>query len=151
MDAMVKEAERTRQTFRFYGAIAYSPSEGLTANSLQGAFNFHSTEAADRAAVAACNAAREGGSQACQVAAHILPRGYEPGRLQLSHDATNAFRSTYRRVRGNKAMAVSQATGAWKMAEGTDPTDAATTAIALCNQDASEMGGATDCAAVIVD
>ena len=47
------------------------------------------------------------------------PRATEPGRVQLSWDATNAFRSTYRRVRDEKALAVSQQSGAWKMARGT--------------------------------
>lgn len=148
---MAKEADRTGQGFLYYGSIAYSPSEGLTSESLRGAFNFHSTDAADRAAVSACNAVRDAGSASCQVAAHILPRGYEPGRVQLSFDATNAFRSTYRRVRGPKAMAVSQQTGAWRMAEGDDIADAASTAVSLCNDDATGMGGSSDCAAVIAD
>lgn len=148
MSEMVKEADRTGQSFRYYGSIAYSPSEGLTAESLRGAFNFHSTEAADRAAVSACNAVRGSGSSGCQVAAQILPRGYEPGRVQLSYDATNAFRSTYRRVRGEKAMAVSERTGAWQMAEG---SDAAATAVQLCNDAARDMGGPADCTAVVAD
>jgi hypothetical protein len=148
MSEMVKEADRTGQTFRYYGSIAYSPSEGLQSESLQGAFNFHSTGAADRAAVAACEAARPSGSEACRVAAQILPRGYEPGRVQLSYDATNAFRSTYRRVRGEKAFAVSERTGAWRMAQG---DGAAATAIDLCNQDARTMGGAADCAVPIAN
>lgn len=145
---MVKEADRTGQTFRYYGSIAYSPSEGLQSESLQGAFNFHSTAAADHAAVDACDAARPSGSQACQVAAQILPRGFEPGRVQLSYDATNAFRSTYKRVRGEKAFAVSERTGAWRMAEG---SSAAATAIALCNDDAAAMGGPADCTTPIAD
>lgn len=148
MSEMVKEADRTGQPFRYYGSIAYSPSEGLTSESLRGAFNFHSTDAADQAAVSACNAVRPSGSSACQVAAHILPRGYQPGRVQLSYDATNAFRSTYRRVRGEKAMAVSDRTGAWQMAEG---SDAAATAVQLCNDSARDLGGPADCAAVIAD
>lgn len=146
---LVKEADRTGQGFRYYGSIAYSPSEGMTGQSIRGAFNYHSTDAADSAAVASCNAA--GGRGGCQVAAHILPRGYEPGRMQLSYDATNAFRSTYRRVRGAKALAISPGTGAWKMAEGNDTADATTTAVELCNQDAARMGGRTDCTAVVVD
>lgn len=146
MSALVKEADRAGQPFRFYGSIAYSPSEGLTAESLQGAFNFHSTNASDRAAVARCNQARGSGSAACQVAAHILPRGWEAGRVQLSYDATNAFRSTYRRVRGEKAFAISDATGAWQMAEG---SDAAGTAVALCNEAAQKLRGPADCRTVI--
>jgi hypothetical protein len=148
MSEMVKEADRTGQTFRYYGSIAYSPSEGLQSESLQGAFNFHSTAAADRAAVTACDAARPRGSEACRIAAQILPRGYEPGRVQLSYDATNAFRSTYRRVRGEKAFAVSEQTGAWRMAEG---EGAAATAVELCNQDARTMGGAADCTVPIAN
>jgi hypothetical protein len=148
MAAMVKEADRTKQSFRFYGSIAYSPSEGLTAESLQGAFNFHSTAAADRAAVARCNQARKSGSAECRVAAQVLPKGYEPGREQLSYDATNGFRSTYRRVRGEKAMAISEGTGAWQMAEG---SDAAGTAVALCNEAAQNLRGPGDCRTIIAD
>jgi hypothetical protein len=144
---MVEEADRTRQSFRFYGTIAYAPAEGLTAQSVQGAFNFHSVAASDRAALAACNAVRKGGP-ACVVAANILPNGYQPGRVQLSYDATNAFRSTYRRIRGEKAFAVSQESGAWKMAEG---QGAILTALALCNRDARAMRGANDCSVVIAD
>lgn len=143
---LVREADRTGEDFRYYGSIAYSPDEGMTGQSIRGAFNYHSTDAADQAAVAACRAA---GGQGCQVAAHILPRGYEPGRLQLSHDATNGFRSTYGRVRGAKAMAISPRTGAWRMAEGDDAADAASTAVALCNQDADAQGGVRDCTAVV--
>jgi hypothetical protein len=151
MGAMVKEADRTGQSFRFYGSIAYSPSEGLTAESLQGAFNFHSTAASDRASVARCNQARKSGSAPCQVAAQVLPRGYESGRVQLSYDATNGFRSTYRRVRGAKAMAISDGTGAWKMAEGVDAADATSTAVALCNEAAAKLRGPADCRTVIAD
>jgi hypothetical protein len=86
VEELAKEADRTGQSFRYYGSIAWSPAEGMTGQSIRGAFNYHSTDAADREAVSACNAA--GGSGNCQVAAHILPRGYEPGRVQLSYDAT---------------------------------------------------------------
>ena len=151
VSAMAEEARRTRQPFHYYGSIAWSPSEGLQSDALQGAFNFHSTQAADAAAVAACNAARPSGARPCEVAAQILPRRYEPGRMQLSFDATNAFRLTFRRVRGDKAFAISQETGAWQMARGDDPRGAAQTAVALCNQSARSMGGSADCTPVVVD
>ncbi len=151
VQGIVREADRTGQTLPYYGSIAFSPSEGLTAELIQGAFNHHSTQAADRASVAACNAVRKGGSSPCQVAAHILPRGYEPGRLQLSLSATSAFRSTYGRIRSAKALATSESTGAWQMAEGVDASDAASTATELCNDKARTMGGITDCRAVIVN
>ena len=143
---MVRELDRIGQSPRYYGSIAYSPSDGITGQSIHGTFNYHSTDAADRAAVSACRAA---GGQGCQVAAHILPRGYEPGRLQLSYDATNGFRSTYARVQGAKALAISPRTGAWRMAQGDDTADAASTAVAFCNQDANALGGVTDCTAVV--
>ena len=143
---LVREADRTGQSFRYYGSVAYSSNEGMTGQSIRGAFNYHSTDAADRAAISACRAA---GGQGCQVAAHILPRGYEPGRLQLSYDATNGFRSTYGSVPGAKAMAISPRTGAWRMARGDDAADAASTAVDLCNEDADALGGVADCTAVI--
>ncbi|MDD9920719.1 MAG: hypothetical protein OXQ92_00315, partial [Boseongicola sp.] len=34
----------------YYSSIAYSPDEGLVSEALQGAFNFHNVDAADRAA-----------------------------------------------------------------------------------------------------
>lgn len=146
--AMVREADRTQQSFRYHGSIAYSPSEGLTSESLQGAFNFHSVQAADRAALAACNAARKRGSARCQVAAQVLPQGYRPGGPQLSYDATAAFRSTYRSIPGEKALAVSERTGAWRIARG---GNAAAAAVAACNQVARDRGGRADCVAVVAD
>ena len=151
IQGIVREADRTGRTLPYYGSIAYSPSEGLTAESIQGAFNHHSAQAADAASIAACDAVRKGDSSPCQVAAHILPRGYEPGRLQLSFSATSAFRSTYGRIRSAKALATSESTGAWQMAEGVDEEDAASTAVGLCNDKATSMGGPADCRAVIVN
>ena len=34
---LVKEADRTGQSFRYYGSIAYSPSDGMTGQSIRGA------------------------------------------------------------------------------------------------------------------
>lgn len=148
VEAMVREAEKADQDFRYYGSIAFSPSEGLQSESLQGAFNFHSTQAADRAAVATCDAYRKPGSDACIVAAQILPRKYEPRAVQLSHDATSDFQGTYRRIRENKAFAISQTTGAWRIARGKDPAEAA---VSACNRAAMAVRGPADCRAVIVD
>ena len=125
------------QPAKYYAAIAYAPDEGLVSQSLQGAFNFHTTAAADAAALAACDKARQASSGPCRLAARIVPRGYADRPLTLSSDATRAFEEAYRKKRGSRAFAISAATGAW----GFGDSDAA--AISAC--------GASDCGIAIRD
>lgn len=126
-----------RAPVKYFGSIAFSPSEGLVSESLQGAFNHHSTEAADRAALAACDAAKSPGSAGCILAARILPRGYAPRPLTLSHDATLAFEKTFRKRRGPKAFAISPGTGGWGLGDSDEA------ALKAC--------GAGDCTIVVRD
>lgn len=127
---------------RYYAAIAYSPDEGLVSDALQSAMNYHSVTGADAAAIAACNAARAAGAQPCQIAARVLPRGYEARPLTLSYNATAAFQKVYRKARAPKAMAASEATGAFAVGAGPDA------AVAACRADRQ---GAGDCRVVIAD
>lgn len=134
--------QQTGTKAKFFGALAYAPDEGLVSEALQGAFNFHTVEAADQAAIAACMATKRSTSGECRLAARILPPGYQRRAVSLSHDATRVFFDRYIFLRGAKFFAVSGATGAWAMA----PSQSA--ALEACAHDAK---GANDCAVVIED
>jgi hypothetical protein len=136
--------EQMRQPLYYYAAIAYAPDEGLVSGSLQSAINHHGVEAADRAALAACAAAKTVAGP-CRIAARVLPRRYEPRALELSLGATTVFEETYRRERAPKAMAISPATGQYAVARGADAAEAAR---ARCN---AGTEGVQDCRIVIAD
>lgn len=128
-------------SFKFYGAIAFAPSEGLISETLQGAFNYHDALNAQEAAVAACNAVRPQGTPGCIVAAQVLPRQWEPRDFQLSQDATAEF-DEFRRLRGDKAFAISATSGGFGVGEGgTADVDA----LIECNRNAP----ARDCVIVV--
>ena len=127
---------------KYYAAIAYSPDEGLLSEALQSAKNYHSIAAADAAAIAACNATRNAGSGPCQVAARVLPRGYEARPLTVSYDASAAFTKAYRRAKGPKAFAISESTGAYAIGQGAEA------AVAACRASPQAPG---DCRVVIAD
>lgn len=129
--------------FKYYGAIAFSPSQGLLSESLQGAFNYHDPGAAAAAALRACEAARLAGASPCVVAAQVMPRRWSAQPLQLSQDATAAFQD-YRRDRGEKAIAVSYGSGGFGIGTG---AGAEAAALASCNA-ASSTG---DCVIVVRD
>ena len=133
--------QQTGTKAKFYGALAYAPDEGLISNALQGAFNYHSVEAADAAALAACSAAKTGAG-ACSIAARILPPGYQRRAISLSLDATQAFFDKYRPATGNKYFAISRSTGAWALG----PSEGG--ALSACTRDAR---GANDCAILVKD
>lgn len=131
--------ERLVATVGYYGAFAYSPTEGLVSNSLQGALNFHVLAAAENAALAACEAAKSDGSADCVVAAKLLPRRYEPRAFTLSQEATEVFTKEYARGRGARSFAISPTGGAFAWA-----TDAGSALV-----DCAAKNGATDCVIVI--
>ena len=137
-------AERMRQPLYWYSSIAYAPDAGLTVEpGPVAAANHHGVAAADRAALAACDAARPRGTRPCVIGARVLPRGYEPRSLELSFGATRAFRDTYRKARGEKAMAISPVTGQFSIATGAGAAEAA---LAQCN---AVSQGASDCVVAI--
>ncbi|MFT4149646.1 MAG: 5-aminolevulic acid synthase [Paracoccaceae bacterium] len=120
----------------WYGAIAISPDEGLMSEATVAAAKYHDVEAAKTVALSDCNAKKKGKAE-CVLAAVILPKGWQQGRpLQLSAEATEAFRADYK----GGAMATSATTGAFGM--GAD----AAAALAACQ---AKAGAATDCTVVI--
>ena len=126
----------------YYGAIAVSPDEGLMSEATIAAANYHSVEAASVAALAGCDAVRKG-KKPCVIVALVRPKGWEARVLQMSADATAAFRKEY--AGKGAALAVSAATGAWGMAKGENASEAAITACA------AKMPDALDCSVIIVN
>ena len=126
----------------YYGAIAVSPKEGLMSEATVAAANYHSVEAASVAALAGCDAVRKGDAP-CVIVASIRPKGWEARSIQMSADATAAFRKDY----GGKgaALAVSAATGTWGMAKGENAGEAA---VAAC---AAKLVAANDCTVLIAN
>lgn len=155
IEAILKQA-RAEAGASYYGAVAVSPGffsmlaedpgQAALSGLLQIAGQYHSVEAAARAALSACEAARKGGQAGCVLAAQVLPRKYAAQPVQLSAGATNAMRS-YRKGRGAKAMAVSPSTPAFALARG---DGAGASAIAACNRSARAYGAA-DCTVLIKD
>ena len=151
--AILKSTEAEGQAL-YYGALAVSPSffammaenPGTAALSglLQITRNYHSAEAASRAALDACRAARKRGHADCVVAGQIRPRGYSARPLQMSVDATEAFKS-YRKGSGPKALAISPATPAFGIGRGDGADDQALT---RCNA-LAQPDGRQDCETVI--
>jgi hypothetical protein len=125
----------------YYGAIAVSPDEGIMVEATVAAANHHSTDAASAAALAACDAKRKGATP-CAVVALIRPAGWKAQPFQLSAAATEGF-ADYAKVRRDKALAISPATGAWGQAKG---RDASAKAVADC---AGKAEAAQDCVVVV--
>jgi hypothetical protein len=125
----------------YYGAIAFSPDEGIAVEATVAAVNHHSVEAAEAAALADCNAKRKG-EEPCAVALVLQPEGWEARALQLSKSASEALRKDYGR-KGERGMAVSPSTGAFGIGTGSGAADAA---IAACAK-----AGAGDCVLVVAD
>jgi hypothetical protein len=142
IDAIRTEAGRQN----YYGAMAWSPSEGIAAPSALMVANLHDLVAAETVALKACNDARARGSAPCEVIAHIRPEGYEPRDVQLNADATRGFR-VYRQGDGPKALAISRATGEWHFEKG---EGAAAAALAGCNRLAARKG-VEDCMILVED
>lgn len=128
----------------YYGAIAISPDEGLMSEATFAAVNYHNVDAASAAALVECNAKKKAASAAaCAVAALITPKGWAAGSFQLSRDATLGFRDSYAKKAG--ALATSDVTGVFGIAEGAGAAEAA---IAAC---AAKSPLAVDCKVVIAE
>jgi hypothetical protein len=127
----------TLQRQPYYAALALSPSAGLASETTALMANYHDEENARAAALAACEANRDGAGAPCIVGLVIRPEGWEPGRaLQLSAQATAALQNEYRALpRRSRVMAISPSTGRWGVGEGLEA------AIAAC--------AAPDCVAVV--
>ncbi|SDZ38856.1 hypothetical protein SAMN05444004_112111 [Jannaschia faecimaris] len=118
---------------KYYGAMAAHPPSGLQSERTQGAFNFHSVEAARAAALRTCG-------RGCVIVADIVPRGYRPGRsLTLNQDASRAVDGRdFRRAGPNATLAISEETGAWALGDG------GSAALATC-----AARGARDCVVAV--
>jgi len=128
----------------YYGAVAYSPDDGLQHAATVALARYHSVPAASAAALKVCNKARKGAAE-CRIAAEIRPAKWKPRPLTLSRAATEGFAKTYRRAARPKALAISPRTGAWAVSLG---GNANADALAKCNKDA---GTVADCETVIFD
>lgn len=106
-------AEQLRQPVRYYAAIAFSPDDGMLHDSIQAAMNYHTPNAAGRAAVQACNALKSKSAPSCRVAAFVVPKRYKSQSLTLSIDATVGFDRAYRKATSPKAFAISKTSGNW--------------------------------------
>lgn len=120
--------ERLGPTQKYYGAIAFSPEEGLISEATVAAANHHSVGVARGLALAECDAKRAAGTAPCVIAADIVPRRYQPGQpLELSLDATLSLGNDFRNAPTPRAFAISPQTGLW----GIGRSDAE--AIAACS------------------
>ena len=108
-------AKQLRQPVRYYATIAYSPDDGVVHDSRQAAMNCHTPQAADQAALAACNKLKSRSANGCRVAARVVPKRSKPRPLTLSVDATAAFNSIYRKAKSPKSFAISRKTGNWEV------------------------------------
>lgn len=129
---------------KYYGAIAIAPDEGLASVASVALMNYHSVEAASDAALRECNAKKQVGGRACVVVAEIRPEGWEPRALQLSADATDDLRKSYRKGKGPKALALSPSTGVWAIARGEG-------AAAAAIQDCKAQARVDDCQVAVAD
>ena len=73
-----------------------------------------------------------------------MNEGWEPRALQLSADATDDLRRSYRKGKGPKALAVSPSTGVWTIARGDGAAAAAV-------QECQAQSGADDCQVAVAD
>jgi hypothetical protein len=126
-DAATLEVLPTLQRQPYYAALALAPEAGLASETTVLMANFHDEDSARAAALAACEANRDGSGAPCIVALVIRPEGWEPGRpLQLSAQATAALQNEYRALpRRSRVMAISPATGRWGVGEGAEAAIAA--------------------------
>lgn len=135
--------EQVAESQLYYAAIAASPDDGILNKATVAAANHHSIEIAGAEAIKACNDLKTGAA-GCVVVAYVRPKGWEPRDVQMSHDATSAWRDDYRRARGEKAFAVSPSTGKFSAAKGDGAADLATSS---CN----DLAETTDCHVILAD
>lgn len=130
----------------YYGAIAASPSDGVTHKATLAVSSHHTPAAAAAAAISECNALRSEGPD-CVVVAQILPRKYSEQAFSLSASATVTLKKTYLRGRGPKAMAISPSAGSYGVAKGEAAVEAA---LEACAADPAAKSAA-DCLIVVQD
>jgi hypothetical protein len=143
-DQAKRQIEAAAEQFPYYAALVLSPGDPAENQSGLTVANYHSPQVATEIALSTCNARRTSGAP-CVVVAQVVPRRYEPGRLTLSKEATEALRGEFRRLDSPKAFAISPGTGRYAMARGDG-----TRALSACNARAAEAGEA-DCRIVVFD
>lgn len=130
-----------RMTIPFYGSLALSPDEGLFVDWLQASGQHHSVDAARAAAMAHCEASRKKSSASCVIVLDVVPKGWDAeAPVSLSQSAAEALRGPYRKLRGDKAFAISAQTGTFGFGASSDD------AITACAE-----AGAEDCQVIIAD
>ncbi len=144
LDKLPAIMKTQKMPLKYYGAIAAAPANGISARTTLFAMDYHSLEAAQKAALAGCNGLRKKKGKPCAIVATVRPKGWEARPLQLNVDATRGFRK-FRRWASPKALAISPLTGEWAMMKGADAIDRA---LADCNAAAK---GAKDCIVAIQD
>jgi len=142
-EAEVETLMTVARSQRFHAAMAYAPAAGVIAEPTVIAANYHSPEAARAAALAQCDARRQGGAR-CVLAIEVRPAGWQAPALSLSADASAAYERDYRRARGPRAMAISEGTGNWGIGRG---EAAEVEALAAC----AAGTGVGDCRIVLRD
>ena len=135
--------EQVAEQQHYYAAIAASPDDGILNPATIAAANDHTMDVARAKALSACDAAKRG-EAACELVAMVRPRNFEPVELTLSHGATEAWRKSYRRLRGEKAFAISPTVGTFIVATG---EGAASAALSAC----AEQAQTDDCLIAIQD
>ena len=142
--AVAKAIKQAAGQIPYYGAIAVSPGEPTASNLMATMANYHSPDAAQKAALDNCNSRRTTGKP-CVVIATITPKKFKTQPLTLSAEATKVFGKEYRKLKAPKAMAISPSTGTF----GADRGDGGR-ALSKCNAAAQAKGGA-DCQIIIID
>jgi hypothetical protein len=143
-DDVRRRIEQELSNYPYYAALVMSPGNPAGTPAGGAIVNYHSPEAATRAALEACEAQRGSGPE-CVVVAQVLPRRYEGGRLTLSKAATEALRGDFRQLEAPKALAISPGTGQFAFARGDGSR-----ALSRCNAQAQEAG-AQDCRIVVAE
>ncbi len=110
--------QQVAETQKYYGAIAFSPDEGIFSNATVAAANYHDIETARKVALVECDTKRTTSTQMCEIIMDILPRNYQPGRaIQLNMDASRAVTEECRRKTNIIFLAISKETGHWGLSD----------------------------------
>lgn len=133
----------------FFGAIYAFLPEGSRQLSIHLRRQLHSMEAAEKSALADCDAERSEGDSECYRIGRIVPENWsdDDGSL-LSHEATFAFSQNADALEGPKIVARSRNTTAWAMWSGENVRQRA---LDECNEAVEAGGFEPDCEIVIDD
>lgn len=133
----------------FFGAIYAFLPEGSNQLSIHLRLQLHSLDAAERSALADCEAERSEDDSECYRIGRIIPEDWDEddGSL-LSHEATFAFSQNVDALEGSKIVARSRNTTAWAMWSGENVRQRA---LDECNEAVEAGGFEPDCEIIIDD